>query len=62
MWSARKANGAKINENEKNDNEGASADSYTMRCYSKEHRSTETKYEKMHENFYENFDRFKKLC
>ena len=62
MWSARKTNGAKINENEKNDNEGASAVSYTQWCHSKERRGAEAKYEKMHINFYENFDRFKKLC
>ena len=34
------ANGTRINENEKNENEGASAVSYIMRCYPKEHRST----------------------
>ena len=34
------ANGARINENEKNENEGASAVSYIMRCYPKEHLNT----------------------
>ena len=33
-------NGARINENEKNENEGTSSVSYTMRCYPKEHLNT----------------------
>ena len=42
-------------------NEGASAVSYTLWCHLKERRGAETIYEKMHENFYENFDRFMKI-
>ena len=34
------ANGTRINENEKNENEGTSAVSYTVRYYPKEHPST----------------------